>query len=89
MLVDPSLGLRTSPFDVCLEVVTPDAVVAAGTDLCRAELAAAEQGISLRQADVELLGDLPAGKEASGHVRRVRIGIGQIAEVAIGAVRPP
>jgi len=55
VLLIPSSGLCMGPFDVCLEVLTTDAVVAPGADLGRSELAAAEQGVALGHGDIELL----------------------------------
>ena len=71
MLFDPLLGLRVGPLDVRLEVVAADAVVAAAADLGRAEFAAADEGVALGQADVELLGDLLAGEEAGSNALRL------------------
>ena len=64
VLLDPTLGLCVGPLDVRVEVVPADAVVAAAADLGRTELTAADEGICLGRADVELLGDLLAGDES-------------------------
>ena len=67
VILDPARCLRVYPFDVVLEIVSTDAVVASTSDLGRAELTAADQSIGLGHADRELFSDLRTSQEPARH----------------------